>query len=45
MDLTNSSTNLIASLQPGLCYDFSDESTVTFSNSQITQINDKGNRG
>jgi hypothetical protein len=39
------SPNPIPSLQPVLWYDFSDESTVTVSNSQITQINDKGSRG
>lgn len=39
------SVNPIPDLSPALWYDFADESTVTVSSSQITQITDKGSRG
>lgn len=42
---TATGSNPIAALSPVLWYDFSDESTVTVSSSQITQITDKGSRG
>lgn len=37
--------NPIAALSPTLWYDFSDQTTVTTSGGQITQITDKGTRG
>ena len=37
--------NPITSLSPVLWYDFADESTVTTSSGEITQITDKGSRG